>query len=155
MTPSIASAPELAKKHLVGEAHGAEPLGQLFAFGDAVEVGDVDHFPGLLGDRRHQVGMAMAERADRDAGAKIEIAVAVGGGQPDAVAPLEGKVHPRIGWQHLRRHWHGGATPMAKTGRNESCRLTGRHVETILFPGLWVSTRRYCDAAYRPDMAWR
>jgi hypothetical protein len=41
--------------------------------------------------------MGMAKRVDGDAGGEIEVAVAVGRDQPDALTPLESKVDPRIG----------------------------------------------------------
>ena len=94
----------IGEEHVVGEAHVAEPLGQPLAFGDAVEVGDVDQLPGLLGDRLDHMRMAMAERVNGDAGGEIEIAVAIGCGQPAALAPLESKVDPRENRQHMRRH---------------------------------------------------
>ena len=96
----------IGEKHLVGEGHGAQPVGQPLALRDAVEVGDVDDLLGLLGDRLDHLRMRMAERIDRDAGGEIEIAVAVGRGQPDALAPLESEVDPRVGWQHMRLRCH-------------------------------------------------
>ena len=90
----------IGEEHHVGEAHGAQPVGQPLALGNAVEVGDVDDLLGLLGDRLDQMRMRMAERIDRDAGGEIEIALAVGRDQPNALAPLESEVDPRVGRQH-------------------------------------------------------
>ena len=96
----------IGEKHLVGEGHGAQPVGQPLALRDAIEVGDVDDLLGLLGDRLDHVRMRMAERVDRDARGEIEIAVAVGRGQPNALAPLESEVDPRVGRQHMRLRCH-------------------------------------------------
>ena len=52
---------------------------------------------GLLGDRLDHMRMRMAERIHGNAGGEIEIAVAVGRGQPDALAPLKSEVDPRVG----------------------------------------------------------
>ena len=57
---------------------------------------------GLLGQRLDQQRMGMAEHIDRDAGREVEIALAVGRGQPGALAPLEGEVGTRISRQKMR-----------------------------------------------------
>ena len=57
---------------------------------------------GLLGERLDQLRMGVAERIDRDAGGEIEIALAVGRGEPNALAALEGEVDARIGRQQMR-----------------------------------------------------
>jgi hypothetical protein len=46
----------------------------------------------------------MAEHIDRDAGGKIEIAIALSRDQPRALTPLESKVDTRIGRQQVRGH---------------------------------------------------
>jgi hypothetical protein len=46
----------------------------------------------------------MAERIDRDARGEIEVAVAVGRRQPDALAPLECEIDPRLCRQKMRIH---------------------------------------------------
>ena len=51
----------------------------------------------LLGQRRDQMRMRMAERVDRDAAAEIEIALALRRGEPSALASLESEVGTRIG----------------------------------------------------------
>jgi hypothetical protein len=60
----------IGEKHLVGEGHRAQPVGQPLALGNPVEIGDVDDALGLLGDRLDHVGMRMAERIDRTPEAK-------------------------------------------------------------------------------------
>ena len=111
----------VGEEHRVGEACGAQPVGQPLALRDAVEIGDVQHLGRLRRDRRDQVRMRMAERVDRDARGEIEIALAVGRDQPSALAPLESEIDTRIGWQHMRSH--GPLTPARTLCRNEMCRL--------------------------------
>ncbi len=91
----------IGEKYVVGEGHGAQPVGQPLAFGDAVEVGDVHDPLGLLGDRLDHMRMRMAERVDGNAGGEIEITVAVGRRQPTAFAPLESEVDPRENRQKM------------------------------------------------------
>ena len=43
--------------------------------------------------------MGMAECIDRNASGKIQVAFAVGGRQPSALAPLESEIDPRISRQ--------------------------------------------------------
>ena len=57
----------IAEEHHVREARRAQPVGQPLGLGDAVEIGNVPDLLGLLGDRRDQVRMGMAERVDRHA----------------------------------------------------------------------------------------
>ena len=40
----------------------------------------------------------MAERVHRNTGSEIEIAIAVGRDEPNALAPLKSKVDARISW---------------------------------------------------------
>ena len=87
------------EEHGVGEAQGAQPVGQPLAFRDAVEIGDVPELLRLLGERLDHVGMRMAEGVDRNAGGKVEIALARGRKKPSALAPLESEVDARIGRQ--------------------------------------------------------
>jgi hypothetical protein len=60
--------------------------------GDAVEIGNVPHLLGLLGDRLHQVRMGVAERVDRHPRGEIEVALAIGGDQPRALTALEREI---------------------------------------------------------------
>src|SRR6516165_7103862 len=82
----------VAEERPVGEGRGAQPVGQPLLAGDAVEVGTVPKLAGLLGQGRHQPRMGMTEGVDGNAARKIEIALATGGGQPGALAALEGEV---------------------------------------------------------------
>ncbi len=88
----------------VGESRLDEPLGQPLAAGDAKQVGDVPDLLRLLGERLDQLGVRVAERVHRHAGGEIEVALAVLGDQPGALAPLEHEVGPRIDGQNGRNH---------------------------------------------------
>ena len=68
----------VAEEDLVGEGQARQPLGERLLLRHAVEVGDVPELLGLLGQRRDQRRVGMAERGDRDAAGKIEHAAAVG-----------------------------------------------------------------------------
>ena len=61
---------------------------------------DVPEFPGLLGDRRDQVWVAVTQRGDGDAAGEIEEFAAVGSVQIAAFAPLGGDVPPGVGWHN-------------------------------------------------------
>ena len=87
----------IGEEHLVGEGRGDQPLGEPALAGNLVEVGDVPELAGLLGQRRDEMRVAVAERVDGDAAGEIEIALAVVGDQPAALAPLEGQGRPRKG----------------------------------------------------------
>ena len=89
----------ILKKHRVGKGRRAQPVGQPFAFRNAIEIRDVPDLLRLLGQRLDQIGMRMAERVDGDAGGEIEVALARGRDQPGALAPLESEVDARISRQ--------------------------------------------------------
>jgi hypothetical protein len=95
----------IAEEHEIGEALRAQPLGQPFPLGHAVEVGHVPDLAGLFGQRRDQSRVAVSEHVHGHAGGEIEVALAVVGGQPSAVAPLEGEVGARISRHQARRHF--------------------------------------------------
>ena len=58
----------ILEKYRVGEARRAQPVGELLAFRNAIEIGDVPEFLRLLGQRLDQLRMRMAKRIDSDAG---------------------------------------------------------------------------------------
>ena len=98
----------IGEEDAVGEARRRQPVGQLLAIRDAVEVGDVPDLRRLLLQRRDEVGMGMAERVHRDAGAEVEIASPVGTLQPRTLASLEGEIDAREGAEQvLRRRAEG------------------------------------------------
>src|SRR5215470_6311767 len=92
----------IAEEYEVGEARRAQPRRQAFRLRDAIEIGDVDQLAGLLADRSRELRMAVAKRVHRHAGGEVEIALAIGGREPNALAPLEGEIRPRIGRQQMR-----------------------------------------------------
>ncbi len=94
----------IAEENDVGEARLAQPRGDALGLGNLVEVGDVPDLLRLLGDGGDEPRMSMAERVDGDAGAEIEVALAVGGDEPRALAPLKSKIDARIGRQQMRCH---------------------------------------------------
>ena len=110
MAPSIASAPELVKNTLSAKVAATSRSREAALAGDLVEVGDVPELAGLLGQRRDEMRVAVAERIDGDAGAEIEIALAVVGDQPAALAPLERQGRPREGIEKRRtaHYMHSG-----------------------------------------------
>ena len=67
IAPSHASAPELQKNTLSANVARDQPLGQPLLARDAVEVGGVPELAGLLGQRRDELGVRVAERVDGDA----------------------------------------------------------------------------------------
>ena len=85
----------------VGKAHGAQTVCEPFALRNAVKIGDVHHLLGLRLDCLDQMGVRMAERVHSNARTEIEIAVAVGCNQPNALAQLESEVDARISRQHM------------------------------------------------------
>jgi hypothetical protein len=60
--------------------------------------------PRLLFERGDELRVRVAQRIDRHARAKIEIALAVGRDQPYAFAPLESEVDAREGRHQVRCH---------------------------------------------------
>ena len=94
----------IAEEHQVREACRAQPLGEPLRFRNPEQVGDVPDLLGLLGQRLDQHRMGVPEHIDRNARAEVEIALAVGRGQPGALASLEGKVGTRISRQKIRDH---------------------------------------------------
>jgi hypothetical protein len=85
----------IREEHLIGEGCLDEALGQPLATRDAHEVRDVPDLLGLLDQRRHEMGMRISERIDRDAAAEIEISFASVVVKPRTLASLEGEVRPR------------------------------------------------------------
>ncbi len=133
----------IGEEHLVGEGGVDQPLAERLLAGDLVEVGQVPDLVGLLLQRLDQMRMAVAERVDRDAGAEIEISLAVFGDQPDALASLE----PQRA--HADRSRKAGAasamarspvmaigkrTPAKNAGpKNQKCRLSAASRHYLLF----------------------
>ena len=79
----------IGKEDTVGETVFDEALRKPLLARDVVEVRDMPELARLLGQRRYEMRMAMPERIDRDAACEIEIAIAVRGVEPAALASLE------------------------------------------------------------------
>ena len=92
----------IGEKHDIGEACLAEPLGQPLGLRDSIEIGNVPQLRRLLGDRRDQMRMRVAERVDRDARGEVEVALTVLRDKPCALTPLEREIDPCIGRQQVR-----------------------------------------------------
>ena len=97
---------EFARLHAgVGEEHGVgegvfdQPLRQRFLARHAIEIGSVPELARLLGQRRHQLGMGMAEGADGDSRPEIEVSLPILGEKVWPFAPDERDIRPVIGWQ--------------------------------------------------------
>ena len=99
---SIASGAGVAEERARAAEAVGEQLGEPEHRLGRVEVGGVPERVELCvrgGERRR---VAVPERDDRDPGEQVEVALAVGVGQPDAVAGDEGDVVPRVGRQQRR-----------------------------------------------------
>ena len=81
----------IGEEHLVGEGGVDQPLAEPALPRNLVEIGDVPELVGLLGQRRDQMRMAVAQRIDGDAAGEIEISLALVGDQPGALATVEGQ----------------------------------------------------------------
>jgi hypothetical protein len=93
----------IAEEHEVGKALLAEPRGQLLAVRALEQVRHVPEFRRLLLKRGDQRRVRVAERVDRDAGGKIEIALAIGGGEPAAFTMREAEIDPGEDGKQMRR----------------------------------------------------
>jgi hypothetical protein len=94
----------IGEEHHVREGVVDKALRQTLAFGNAEQVRGVPHLAGLPGERPDEVRMGVAERIHGDAGAKIEVAFALVGEEPHALASLEDEIGARIGRQQGRIH---------------------------------------------------
>src|SRR6185437_8906172 len=92
------------KKHRVGKAHRAQPIGQPLGFRNAIQIGDVPNLPRLLLERIYEPRMGMPKSINSDAGGEIEVPLTLGRVQPNALAPLESEVGARISRQKMRAH---------------------------------------------------
>ena len=93
----------VADEHLVGEARLDEPAREPLRLRNLIEIGDVPGPRRSLLQRGDEMRMRVAERIDRDARAEIEVAPAVIGEKPSALAALEGEVRTRISRIKRRR----------------------------------------------------
>jgi hypothetical protein len=94
----------IAEENKVGEVCLAQPLGETFGFGNAIEIRDMPHLANLLTKRRQQVRMSVAKSVDRHARGEVQIALAIGPIKPNAFPPLKSYVSTRIDGQKVRCH---------------------------------------------------
>jgi hypothetical protein len=92
----------IGEEHLVGEGRRHQPFGEAALAGNLVEVGEVPYLGGLLAECGHEMRVAVAQRVDGDACAEIEVALAIVGDQPAALAPFERQGRPRKGIEKRR-----------------------------------------------------
>ena len=89
-------------------------LRQAFLPRHPVEVGGVPELARLLGQRRHQPGIGMAEGVDRDARPEIQVSLAILGEKVGTLAADEGDIRPVIGGKQSGKH---GESPFRTAGR--------------------------------------
>src|SRR6185295_5132916 len=80
----------------------AQPRGKLLAVRALEQVRHVPEFCRLLLQRRDQVRMAVTQRIHRNTRGEVEIAIAIGGGQPTALAALEAEIDPGKDGEQMR-----------------------------------------------------
>ncbi len=90
----------VAEEYPVGERRRDEPLRQGFLVADAIEIGRVPELLGLLGQRRDEPRMRMAQYVDGDARCEVQVAVARTRDEPSALAALEDQILACV-----RRHY--------------------------------------------------
>ena len=93
----------IAEEHEVGKALLAEPRGKLLAVRALEQVRHVPEFCRLFLQRLDQMRMAVPQRIDRDARGKVEIALAIGRGEPAALAAFEAEIDPGEDGEQMRR----------------------------------------------------
>ncbi len=89
IAPSIASAPELVKKRVIGEADLRKARGETLRLRNFEKVGGVPKLAALLNQRFDEMGMRIAERGHGDAAAEIEKSFACRRSQPDSHFPAQ------------------------------------------------------------------
>ncbi len=92
------------EEHRVGKGRLNEAARQRFLARHAVEVRGVPEFSGLFRQCTDEFRMGMAERVDGDAGAKIEVSLAVLRKEIRSFAADEGDIRPAVGRQYRRKH---------------------------------------------------
>ena len=109
----------IAEEHLIGEARLDQPAREPFRLGNLIEIGDVPGTRRAPLQRIDETRVAMAERVDRDARAKIEIAPAVVPDKPSAFTALEGEIRAGVG--RIKRRRQSSRSPgrrvVSRTGR--------------------------------------
>jgi hypothetical protein len=96
--------PGIAEEHGVGETVGDQALGQAGLLGNLIQIRGVPELLALFDQGLDQMRMAMAQRIDRDARGEIQVALAIGGDQIGAFAPLESEFGTGIGRHDSGNH---------------------------------------------------
>src|SRR5262249_43129084 len=107
----------IAEEHQIREGRGAQSLCEPLALRNAEQIGDVPDLLRLLAEHLDEMRMRVTERAHRDAGGEIQIALPIGRRQPSALAALEGHVGARIGGKQVRAHSASGYERSAEMKR--------------------------------------
>ena len=94
----------VAEEHGVGERVLDQPLGQLLAVADAEQVRGVPKLLALLDQSLDQVGMAVAQRVDGDAGGKVDITSAVRRVEIGTLSAFEHDVLATVRRHNSRNH---------------------------------------------------
>ena len=87
----------VGEEHLVGECRAAKPFGKPFLARHAIKIRSVPELARLLGQRRNEMRMGMAQDVNGHAGGEVEIAVAGSCEEPRAFSAIEFDVEACIG----------------------------------------------------------
>ena len=90
----------IGEENKVGEGRVDEAPGKALAFGVLIEVRNMPQLRALIRQRFDEMRMGVADRGHGDAGAEIEIALAVRRNEPAALASLESDLGPGVGRNH-------------------------------------------------------
>ena len=118
----------IGKEHRIGKSVVGQPLGQLLAFGNMVEVGNMPQLLALGFQGLDQMRMRMAERIHRNPCGKIQIAVTLRRDEPRPLSSLEGEIYTRKSRQQRRQLAlsHDGLTFWSmRSSAKINCRPTG------------------------------
>ena len=95
---------------------GVDFRGQLRLAGNLIEIGNMEQFARLVADGGHQARVAVAERADGDAGAEIEVAFSRVVPQAAAFAADRGQREASVGGENVLGKEVGGVHGIAGRG---------------------------------------
>jgi hypothetical protein len=98
----VGFATRVAEEDLVHAGQRRQLVGQLLLLRNAVEVRRVQQAPGLRRDRRDQRRVVVPQRRHGNSRQGVEIALAVGIGQPTAIAMAEGDRQASVGIHQVR-----------------------------------------------------
>src|ERR1700722_1887153 len=90
----------IGEENKVGEGRLGEALGIALAFRVLIEVRNVPQLRALLDQRLDEMRMSVADRGHGDAGAKVEVALAICRNEPATLASLESDLRPGVSRNH-------------------------------------------------------